>query len=180
MTIYDDVYCDIGDDQSITSNLSTFSSHLSKIIDILNNVTNRSLVLFDEIGSGTDPIEGSSLAIAILTYLLDRNICFITTTHYSKLKIFGFNDSRVINASMEFDAKKLAALDDRALADLIYEVTRSMGMKEAKARQMAQNAPALRVMLSKASDKELRRIVSAVGEDKAAAILSNLNQKEKQ
>ena len=81
---------------------------------------------------------------------------------------------------MEFDAKKLAALDDRALADLIYEVTRSMGMKEAKARQMAQNAPALRVMLSKASDKELRRIVSAVGEDKAAAILSNLNQKEKQ
>lgn len=81
---------------------------------------------------------------------------------------------------MEFDAKKLASLDDGSLAELIYEVARSMGMSEDKARRMAQNAPALRVMLSKASDKELRRIVSVVGEEKAAAILSNLNQKEKQ
>ena len=81
---------------------------------------------------------------------------------------------------MEFDAKKLASLDDRALGDLIYEVTRSMGMSEEKARRMAQNAPALRVMLAKASDKELKRIVSAVGEDKAAEILSKVNKKEKQ
>jgi len=80
---------------------------------------------------------------------------------------------------MDFDAKKLASLDDRALADLIYEVTRSMGMKEEKARRMAQNAPALRVMLAQASDKELNRIVSAVGEDKAAEILSKVNNKEK-
>ncbi len=80
---------------------------------------------------------------------------------------------------MEFDAKKLASLDDRALADLIFEVTRSMGMSEDKARRMAQNAPSLRVMLAKASDKDLNRIVSAVGEDKAAEILSKVN-KEKQ
>ena len=81
---------------------------------------------------------------------------------------------------MEFDAKKLASLDDRALGELIYEVTRSMGMSEEKARRMAQNAPALRVMLAKTSDKELKRIVSAVGEDKAAEILSKVNKKEKQ
>lgn len=80
---------------------------------------------------------------------------------------------------MEFDAKKLAALDDAALGKLIYEVTRSMGMDEARARRMAQNAPSLRVMLAKASDRELRRIVSMVGEEKANEILSNLNQKEK-
>lgn len=80
---------------------------------------------------------------------------------------------------MEFDAKKLAALDDQALAELIYEVSRSMGMREDKAKRMAQNAPALRVMLAKASDQELRRIVSAVGEEKAAEILSAVNKKEK-
>ncbi len=107
MKVYDDVFCDIGDDQSIQSNLSTFSSHLSRIIEILNKITSESLVLFDEIGSGTDPLEGSSLAIAILKYLLDHNISFITTTHYSKLKIFGFNEPRVINASMEFNDKSL-------------------------------------------------------------------------
>lgn len=80
---------------------------------------------------------------------------------------------------MEFDAKKLEALDDAALADLIYEVTRSMGMDESRARRMAQNAPSLRVMLSKASDRELRRIVSMVGEEKAAEIVSNIKNKEK-
>lgn len=79
---------------------------------------------------------------------------------------------------MEIDAKKLASLDDASLAKLIYEVTRSMGMNDERARRMAQNAPSLRVMLSKASDKDLNRIVSMVGEKKAAEILSNVNQKE--
>jgi len=134
MTIYDDVYCDIGDDQSITSNLSTFSSHLSKIIDILNHVTYRSLVLFDEIGSGTDPIEGSSLAIAILSYLLDHNISFITTTHYSKLKIFGFNEPRVINASMEFDDKSLTPTYKLLLgitgASNAFNIAKLLGLKK--------------------------------------------------
>lgn len=105
--IFDQIFCDIGDDQSISMNLSTFSSHLSSIIDIINHTTNRSLILFDEIGAGTDPLEGSSLAIAILKYLLKEKISFITTTHYSELKIFGFNDKRIINASMEFDEKTL-------------------------------------------------------------------------
>ena len=80
---------------------------------------------------------------------------------------------------MEFDAKKLSSLDDKTLAELIFEVTRSMGMTEEKAKHMAQNAPALRKMLAKASDKELSRILSMVGEEKANEILSSINKKEK-
>ncbi len=106
--LYDDVYCDIGDDQSIENNLSTFSSHMNNIVDIINHVTPQSLVLFDEIGAGTDPIEGSNLAIAILKYLLDHEISFIATTHYSELKAFGYEEERIINASMEFDQNTLS------------------------------------------------------------------------
>ena len=106
--LYDDVYCDIGDDQSIENNLSTFSSHMHNIVDIINSVTPRSLVLFDEIGAGTDPIEGSNLAKAILKHLIDKQVSFMTTTHYSDLKAFGFEEPRIINASMEFDQNTLS------------------------------------------------------------------------
>ncbi len=106
--IYDHIYCDIGDDQSIENNLSTFSSHMHNIVDIINYVTPQSLVLFDEIGAGTDPIEGSNLAKAILKYLIAHNVSFITTTHYSDLKAFGFEEPRIINASMEFDQNTLS------------------------------------------------------------------------
>lgn len=106
--IYDNVYCDVGDDQSIENNLSTFSSHMHNIVEIINHVTPKSLVLFDEIGAGTDPIEGSNLAIAILKYLIEHKVSFITTTHYSDLKAFGFEEPRIINASMEFDQNTLS------------------------------------------------------------------------
>mgnify|MGYP003292048152 CR=1 FL=1 len=106
--IFDQIFCDIGDDQSIESNLSTFSSHMTNITKIINEVTPKSLVLFDEIGSGTDPIEGSNLAKAILKYLIKEKVSFITTTHYSDLKAFGFENSEVINASMEFDQNTLS------------------------------------------------------------------------
>lgn len=106
--IYDDVYCDIGDDQSIENNLSTFSSHMNNIVQIIDSVTPKSLVLFDEIGAGTDPIEGSNLAKSILKYLLNHNVSFITTTHYSELKSFGYEEPRIINASMEFDQSTLS------------------------------------------------------------------------
>ncbi len=106
--IYDNVYCDIGDDQSIENNLSTFSSHMSNIVKIINNITPNSLVLFDEIGAGTDPIEGSNLAKAILKYLIEHKVSFMTTTHYSDLKAFGFEEPRIINASMEFNKDSLS------------------------------------------------------------------------
>jgi len=101
------VCCDIGDEQSIVENLSTFSGHMHNIVDIIENITPNSLVLFDEIGGGTDPVEGANLAMAILQYLIDKNITFLVTTHYSELKTFAFNSMKIENASMEFNSNTL-------------------------------------------------------------------------
>lgn len=106
--IYDNVFCDIGDDQSIESNLSTFSAHMTNIVNIIENVTPNSLVLFDEIGGGTDPTEGSNLAIAILEHLVNNKISFITTTHYSELKTYAYSSNLIVNASMEFNRDTLS------------------------------------------------------------------------
>ncbi len=106
--IYDKICCDIGDDQSIQANLSTFSSHMKNITEIINMATPNSLVLFDELGGGTDPDEGSTLAIAILNHLIANNISFITTTHYSRLKAFAYDNDLVVNASMEFNKNTLS------------------------------------------------------------------------
>jgi len=107
ISIFDNVFCDIGDEQSISQNLSTFSSHLKNVIDIMDNVTNNSLVLVDELGSGTDPVEGSSLAIAIINHLLSINCDIIATSHYSELKLFAYNNDKLINASVEFNVETL-------------------------------------------------------------------------
>ena len=107
IAIFDNVFCDIGDEQSISQNLSTFSSHLKNVIDIMDNVTNNSLVLVDELGSGTDPVEGSSLAISIINHLLDINCDIIATSHYSELKLYAYNNDKLINASVEFNHETL-------------------------------------------------------------------------
>ena len=108
VSVFSNVFCDIGDEQSIEQNLSTFSSHIKNIINIINSMDNKSLVLLDELGAGTDPEEGSSLALAIIERLLERNCFGIITTHYSKLKEFAVVNDNIINASMEFDAKTLS------------------------------------------------------------------------
>ena len=105
--IFDNVYADIGDEQSISQNLSTFSSHLKNVIGIIDNVTSNSLVILDELGSGTDPAEGSSLAISIFDYLLEKKCLIIASSHYSELKIHAYNSDDLINASVEFNPETL-------------------------------------------------------------------------
>ena len=107
LAIFDEVYADIGDEQSISQNLSTFSSHLKNVIEIMNNVTNNSLVLLDELGSGTDPEEGSALAIAIFDYLISKDSLVIASSHYAELKVHAFENDNIINASVEFNVETL-------------------------------------------------------------------------
>lgn len=105
---FEDVLSDIGDEQSIEQNLSSFSGHVSKIKEIMESVNHRTLVLMDELGSGTDPMEGSAFAMSIIDYLNKKNIKSIITTHYSEVKAHAFNTTGIKSASMEFDVETLS------------------------------------------------------------------------
>lgn len=100
------IFCDIGDGQSLSDNLSTFSAHLKNILNIVDQVSEESLVILDELGSGTDPAEGAGIAIAILKELKSSNCLFLVTTHYLEVKQFGEDEDGIINARMDFEHVK--------------------------------------------------------------------------
>lgn len=158
--VFKQIYADIGDEQSIEQSLSTFSSHINDIIAIMKNVDANTLVLIDEIGAGTDPEEGASLAIAILDFLRKQKAKIMITTHYPELKLYGYNRPRTTNASMEFDLKTLSPTYHLQIGipghSNAFAIARRLGMRE----DVVKNAQSL----MKGSDSDINKMIARLNQ----------------
>lgn len=163
--VFKQVYADIGDEQSIEQSLSTFSSHINDIVYIMKHVNADTLVLIDEIGAGTDPEEGASLAISILDFLRKKDAKIMVTTHYPELKLYGYNRERTTNASMEFDLKTLSPTYHLQIGipghSNAFAIARRLGMRE----DVVQNAQGL----MKDSDSDINKMIERLNEQTKAA-----------
>ena len=191
MGIFGGVFADIGDEQSIEQSLSTFSSHMVHIANIVEQADDRSLVLFDELGAGTDPTEGAALAMAILNYFCEKGTCTIATTHYSELKVFALTQDGMENASMEFDIETLRPTF-RLLMGVpgksnAFEIASRLGLKQglidAAREYITQDELQFEDLLT---DMEKNRIRAKEDQEKAQAYLdevrimkSQLEEKER-
>lgn len=159
---FDDIFVDLGDEQSIEQSLSTFSSHMSRLVHIADNVTNRSLVLIDEAGSGTDPQEGQSIAQAILEYLHEFKCMCIATTHYSGLKQYAKNEDYILLGSVAFDEKKFAPTYRLILGEsgrsYALEISKRLGLSD----KITMRAKEIKDSQQTQSDRLLERLETEI------------------